>query len=444
MTDSLAHTPGGAIITERRHIFRIIRDLVAAVLAETRGEDIHSLKVGQWDENQTVRDDGLALDSLERTATGEAVNTFFRLFETGAEDYLLTYDELGQWVDLVTASLKQHASGLTFQTSGSTGVPKPCDHDFPALLQEVAHLATVFPEAGRVISFVPAHHIYGCLYTALLPPKLGTHPGAGPEYGDGDSVPGSPSPDGRAEMPVLDARFMAPGVLKAELRPGDLLVATPTQYKLFAGSIRRWPAGMFAASSTEPLPPATWQILTDAGIAVTEIYGSSETGGVGSRTSPGAPFDFFPHWRPGHDPRLLTRAVDPEADAIDYVLQDTLDLDAEDPRRFRLGRRLDGAVQVGGHNVFPAQVRDMLCGLDTVQDCAVRLDTATGRLKAFIVPVDSDADHETLDNGALRTALRQACAESLPDYARPTQFTIGPTLPVNDMGKATDWVHVRD
>ena len=96
-----------------------------------------------------------------------------------------------------------------------------------------------------------------------------------------------------------------------------------------------------------------------------------------------------------------------------------------------IGRR-DGAVQVGGHNVWPGHVAGMLRAIDGVADAAVRLH-ANGRLKAFIVP---DAGH---DPSELYVRIEQAAAERLAAPERPRNLRFGATLPRNAMGKLEDW-----
>lgn len=97
--------------------------------------------------------------------------------------------------------------------------------------------------------------------------------------------------------------------------------------------------------------------------------------------------------------------------------------------------RPDGAVQVGGVNVFPGKVRDFLTSLSGVAAVAVRLyDSPQGpRLKALIVP----HPHQDTDN--LERLLRENCAAKLSSAERPVRYTFKSAIPTNTMGKELDW-----
>jgi long-chain acyl-CoA synthetase len=105
-------------------------------------------------------------------------------------------------------------------------------------------------------------------------------------------------------------------------------------------------------------------------------------------------------------------------------------------RQFRLIGRRDGAVQVGGVNVSPARVRDILLGRPEIADAAVRLmrDDEGHRLKAFVVPRGPAAEHT-----ALRRKIGAWVNAELPPHERPRAITFGAKLPRDALGKLTDW-----
>jgi acyl-coenzyme A synthetase/AMP-(fatty) acid ligase len=93
-------------------------------------------------------------------------------------------------------------------------------------------------------------------------------------------------------------------------------------------------------------------------------------------------------------------------------------------------------VQVGGTNVFPAHVADVLALHPQVREAAVRLmrPDEGNRLKAFIVA------RPGADVDALRTGLPAWAAQRLTAPERPAAWTFGPRLPRQASGKPADWI----
>ena len=176
------------------------------------------------------------------------------------------------------------------------------------------------------------------------------------------------------------------------------------------------------------------------------MYGSSETAGVGWREEAGAPYCLLPYWSRPDAPAADAPAVEPTAELVRtlpaggqarYPLPDTLAW--EDERRFRPAGRIDGAVQVGGTNVFPAYVAEVLGMHPGVKEAAVRpMRPDEGRrLKAFVVPLGA-AGEAALD--ALRSELLDWCAARLSTPERPAAISFGERLPRQASGKPADWI----
>ncbi len=385
-------------------VLRILRSLLAAELAAA-GRRIRAEDAALWPANLALDESGLGLDSLERLACASAANAFFHLHETGIEDYLLARRQLGGWAEVVRAALAEGVSGLTVTTSGSTGERRPCTHPAARLLSEGVHWAGRFAGRRRILTLVPAHHIYGFLFTALLPDLLG--------------------------LPVLDARALAPGRLLREVAPGDLLVGFPTG---FAGLLRSigtagLPADVEAVSSTAPLPAEIHRALRGAGAArVTEVYGSSETGGIATRLAPEDGFHLLPWWRPGEAGSIVDAETGRPVPLPDHA---SFDKDG----RLHLHGRKDHAVQVGGVNVYPARIAARLREHPLVADCTVRLDSTLvePRLKAFAIPLPGTEPQR------LAAELEAWCRSTFPAPERPVRIDCGPALPQSELGKPADW-----
>ena len=165
---------------------------------------------------------------------------------------------------------------------------------------------------------------------------------------------------------------------------------------------------------------------------MTEIYGSTETAGVGWRTWPDTDFQLMPQWTlestSDTGETLLRQSSGAQAQVMDRLAWDG-------PRRFRVAGRVDGAVQVGGVNVFPEKVAALLRGHPGISQAAVRLmrPDEGGRLKAFVVP--EPGTHSE----ALRPELEALCLRDLSPEERPKAITFGEGLPRNELGKLQDW-----
>jgi long-chain acyl-CoA synthetase len=387
---------------------RVTGDLIADELAHLRPGGA-AVPPRPWPADLRLDGQGLGLDSLERLSVASALNETLHLHESGVEDLLLVRRSFGEWTDLAGLGLDHASQRLTFRTSGSGGVPKPCTHALDALQQEVDFLAAMFEGRQRVFSAVPAHHIYGFLFTVLLPARW----------------PG---------VVVEDARLLTPQALAARLAPGDLLVSHPTHWALMARHAGRLPPGVVGVSSTAPCPAAVASALSDQGLQrLVQVYGSSETAGIGWRDGPADPYRLMPHWsRPAGDGSHLQRCQ-PDGSQVEQDVQDRLDWCGD--TQFHVAGRRDEAVQVGGVNVFPERVRQVLLAHPHVKEAAVRRMTPEEgeRLKAFVVPQDG------VDRQAMPQALDGWVTRHLTAPERPKAYAVGDCLPVNAWGKATDW-----
>jgi len=387
---------------------RVVSDLLAAELAQARpGRAAPALP---WPRGlDFVRD--LGADSLELLGMGTALAEALHLDRAEVDTGLLARPCLDDWVAAAGAGLRAGGLPLTFRTSGSSGSPKRCTHALATLWQETAELARLLPGRRRILSLVPSHHIYGFLFTVLLPRALGI-----------------------AE--VLDRRSATPATVLREAGPGDLIVAHPGWWEQAARLEPRFGEDVIGTSSTAPCPDPLARALADAGLRLLQVYGSSETAGVGWRFEAGAGFTLLPYWSRTDGERELVRTL-PDGATAPYELQDRLEW--EDGRRFQPLGRIDGAVQVGGVNVFPSYVAEVLCMHPRVAEASVRLmrPDEGRRLKAFVVPAEG-ADPERCD--ALREELLAWCAERLSTAERPAALSFGERLPRQASGKPADWI----
>ena len=349
--------------------------------------------------------DGLDLDSLERFSLAVTVAEALQFSQIERPERLQEMSRLADWVAEAQRCLSATSnSAIGFRTSGSTGKPKFIVHEFDVLAQEIESLASIFSDRARIVSVVAAHHIYGFLFTVLLPLRLG--------------------------VSVVDARAHAPRSVRAIIRPGDLLVAFPSYWQSLAGG--GWPRDIDGVTSGAPCPRELAHAIAADGLhRLVEVYGATETGGIGWRDNASAPFRLLAHLTREDEQsvRKSTGGTVRRFALPDYVTWQGPDLLTPLSRK-------DGALQVGAVNVYPEAVRTVLLAHPGVADAEVRLmrPDEGERFKAFIVAKDAAAPSEPL-----RRDLEAWVAERLQPLERPRAFTFGTAVPVNAMGKRTDW-----
>lgn len=163
-------------------------------------------------------------------------------------------------------SLNSTEARLTLYTSGSTGSPKAFPKRLKELEIECLELWRIWKDivsARKVYSTVNHHHIYGLLFSILLPLQAG--------------------------LPFSDSILQYPESLEALGDPAPVLVCSPAFLKRVAEvsvSPGLFSSGLTVFSSGGVLPLETAQAVKNSlGCAPLEIYGSTETGGIAWRKS---------------------------------------------------------------------------------------------------------------------------------------------------------------
>ena len=389
------------------------RRALSRVLADQLHAELRRLRLGKpggpppWCWTDATRLDELgpaAIDSLDLLSLSVAIAELMP--DGGAGLGMVEARSFGTLCDAVadaSAVSRPPQRQVTFRSSGSTKAPKRVTHALVDLEEEAAALASLVGDGRRrVLSAVPSHHIYGFIHSVLLPRRLGG-------------------------LPVLELRAHAPAELATLLRPGDLVLGHPAFWDAaLRGLAGTLPADVVGVTSSAPCPNDTALRLRQAGLArLLQVYGSSETAGVGWRDDPADPYTLLPGWRRDDDGLLKGQRPVQLPDLLGW----------EDDERFRLLGRRDGAVQVGGFNVVPEEVCAALLRHPAVADAAVRpMRPEEGdRLKAFVVPAAA------ADPDELSAALRRFAVATLTPAQRPGAYSFGPALPRTELGKLADW-----
>jgi len=396
---------------DKNMMFPVLVAVIAGELGRQRGEIVPRSEWAAWSVESRLEDE-LGIDSLSRLGLVGRITRVFELDRHGLEDYALLARSLGELCELVLEAIERqdgNRPSLLFETSGTSGPAKTVRHLCETLAAEASAHAARFADTSRVVVLVPPHHIYGFIFGVLLPRAL--------------------------EVEAVDLRGATGQQCVRALRSGDLLVATPHLVQLLLASRTQMPGDIMAVTSGAAAPEMLWAGMQAAGAkSLVEVYGSTETGGVGIRTEPRAPFSVLPHLSFSMaDDRTSDEGLEAWLAENESRLPDHIErLGAG---RFRLVGRRDGAFQIGGTNVFPDHVRRVLLAHGSVGECALRRCGPAGeeRLKAFIVPSKSGA------TAALRAELRAYIIQHLDPPARPVSLTFGDELPWQPSGKIADW-----
>ncbi|WP_419729938.1 AMP-binding enzyme [Lichenicola sp.] len=394
---------------DRATLVRVMADQLHGELCRLRLGDPDTAPPWLWtDDTDMARSAGLAIDSLDRMALAAAAAELIPGCSLGPG--LMSAASFGAWCDAARDATRPPPTSITFRSSGTTGARRSITHRLARLDAEASALAMLIGSGRRrVLSAIPAHHIYGFIHSVLLPSQLGRA--------------------GGALLPVVELRGHAPSELAGLLRPGDLVLGHPAFWtQSLRGAAGGFPEDVVGITSSAPCPEALAEALREAGLArLLQIYGASETGGIGWRDAPGAPYVLLPGWQR-------------DADGLSWAGQpveppDRLAWESQDG--FRVLGRHDGMVQVGGVNVDPAAVRLALLEHPAVSEIAVRLmrPEEGARLKAFVVPRQAGGEV-----AGLRAELRQFAATRLAPGERPGAYSFGTALPRNLLGKLSDWV----
>ncbi len=292
------------------------------------------------------------------------------------------------------------------QTGGSTGQPRLWQKTARNLLGEVffhVHGLQVGP-GDHVLATVPPHHIYGLLFSVLLPLFSG------------------------ATVERVSPFFPREIAEHIEKTAATILVSTPTHLRALAAAPPSTHHLRLVLSSGAPLAEAdSAGFFARTGLWPLEVYGSTETGGIAVRRQDLADSAWAP--LPGVDCRAEGEAL---AVRSPYVSSGTrrdadgffrvADLANIRPDgRFDLLGRDDGVVKVGGKRVELPAIEKAILSLNNVGDAVVMaLPSESGRGQEIVALVVSRRPAEEI-LPELRARLpppswprRLRCVDSIP------------------------------
>jgi len=320
-------------------------------------------------------------------------------------------------VPLAAVALNPSTCRLWLCTSGSSGAPKTIGKTLQQLATEVIALETLWGEQlGRctVLASVSAQHIYGLLFALLWPLCAGRS-------------------FARRALPFPE------DLQQASLRCDHFAwVASPALLKRMSVSLN-WSAlrsirALFSSGGV--LTNETAHTLYERlGQYPTEIYGSSETGGIA--------------WRQGHTPwqpfsgvelsQTNTRALQVVSPYLPDGQTETMNDAVEflGDGRFILGTRLDRIVKLEEKRIALPALEQALMTHPWVEEARLGVIDGQRAFLGALLVLSANGLHALRNRGrrALTDTLRTHLAAYCPPMALPRRWRLLEHLPYNRQGK---------
>ncbi len=333
--------------------------------------------------------------------------------------------------------------GVLLYTSGTSGKPKGVmlthGNISANIRQSVA--AAGFNARDTLVGVLPQFHSFGFTVLTMLPLTIGARV-------------------------VYSARFVPNRIIKLiEQHRATAFVAIPSMYAAMLGSKSADQSQLqslrLAVSGGEPLPDdVATRFHERFGVRINEGYGLTETSPV---TNICLPHDFVRHSVGRPVPSVIERIVDPGSERDMpageegeiriagpnimkgyYRLPDETRAVFDEHGFFKTGDmgrlderghlfitgRIKEMIIVGGENVFPREIEEVLNRHPSVHASAVIgiMDPIRGELPAAFVELEEDAEFD-------ESELRSWCREHLAGYKVPRSIERIDALPRNPTGK---------
>jgi acyl-coenzyme A synthetase/AMP-(fatty) acid ligase len=301
---------------------------------------------------------------------------------------------------------------LRLFTGGSTGKPKVWSKSPRNLLAEAFYLKDKFNLSDKdlFVSTVPPYHIYGLLFSVLATMA--------------------------AQAKILPDIYSYPQEIISAINKhkATVLISVPAHYRALQVDNLAAPSLKIAFSSSGALSRSdASHFQKKTGLGITEIYGSTETGGIASRsisehTESWKPFDVV-------DWKIDGKRLYIKSDFVSEEIQKDVEgfcvtgdeAGPDKDGRFILLGRADGIVKVAGKRVDLIDVQNKIKTLPTVQDAVVvSLPTEKGResVIAALVACDLTENH-----------LKKLLLDMLEPYAVPRRIKIVSHIATTPTGK---------
>ncbi|MEB3767076.1 AMP-binding protein [Acinetobacter sp. MD2] len=322
-------------------------------------------------------------------------------------------------VQPISDELLQH-SEIVFFTSGSTGQPKQILRSLQQLLAEVQGLASSFslPEQAVAIATVSHQHIYGLLFKVLLPLATGRifyrEQLIYPEY-----------------VVQAQQQLHRQGYL-------NFVISSPALLKRWSDTVELQHCAAVYSSGGK----LESGIRANINITVTEVFGSSETGGIAYRHADDALWQPFSNVDVSSDAQMQLSIRSLHAcettnwvatgDRVELIQPNNL----KSP--FRLLGRVDRIVKLEEKRLSLDEIEQKIQQLEAIEQCHVLLIPHQQRCLLGCVAVlntDVVAALKTHGKAAMVSQIKQQLQPILERLAIPRQWRFVSQLPQNSQSK---------
>ncbi len=287
-------------------------------------------------------------------------------------------------------------------TSGTTERPRYVVKSMAQLLGELDVLATVIAPARCVLSSVPLSHLYGLLFGALLPLRMGAR--------------------------IVSHEALLPADIAAliEREHVDLMISTPAHLRAMADA--PMPRGLRVITSGARMPPELHlSLATGHGWQVTDVMGSTETGGIATRNHPMNAWVALPGVRiSAPEGQLVVES--PWCGAPRVELDDRIELKPGGSFHY-LGRTTE-LLKIAGKRAHAHELEATIRAVPGVTDAAVLAHAAPGK-EARVVLAVCVAEGVAVGREDIAEAIRR----QFDAVFVPRTIKIVPKIPRTERGK---------
>ncbi|GAB7127067.1 acyl-CoA synthetase family protein [Silvimonas sp. JCM 19000] len=307
-------------------------------------------------------------------------------------------------------------------TSGSTGEPLCIEKRLAQLNDEMQAQDSVFgatiPADALVVATVSQQHLYGLLFRVIWP-----------------LVSGRPF--------AAQALAFPEALTVAAAHVPQVLVSSPAFLKRLPDTLD-WAAvashHVAIFSSGGPLPAATSdQIRAQSGLAVREIFGSSETGGIAWRDQPSAAWTALPQVDVALSADGLLQLRSPYLPSMDWFVTADQAAFAADGT-FRLLGRADRIAKIEEKRVSLTALETALSQTGWISESRVIVlpGERTELAAAVVLNAAGRAQAQALGHASLGRALREKLALRFDRVALPRRWRFVDALPQTSMSKVRE------